>query len=146
MKLVFAGKVTGRYKVFKENLESYKYRNDVVIIENAKENELIKIIGTAYGIVNPSLYEGFVLSVLQAMQCNVPVITAAGTSMQEITKEAGLYIDANSFTAIADKMMLLYKDENLRNELVQKGKSVAAEYNWKRTAELLWQSICKAIR
>ncbi len=145
MKLVFAGTITGKYKLFKESLESYKYRNDVVIIENAEENELVEIIGAAYGLVNPSLYEGFVSSVLQAMRCNIPVITAASTTMQEITKEAGLYVDANSFTAIADKMMLLYKDEKLRNELVQKGKLVAAAYSWERTAELLWQSIRKAI-
>lgn len=145
MKLVFGGKISDKYKIFKESLESYKYRNDVVIIENAEENELTKITGAAYGLVNPSLYEGFVSSVLRAMRCNVPVITAAGTTMQEITKEAGLYMDASNFTAIADKMMLLYKDENLRNDLIQKGKPVAAEYSWERTAELLWQSICKAI-
>jgi glycosyltransferase involved in cell wall biosynthesis len=146
MKLVFAGKITDKYKSFKESLQSYKYRNDVVIIEHAEENELVKIMGAAYGLINPSLYEGFVSSVLQAMRCNVPVITAAGTSMQEITKEEGLYTDAGSFTAIADKMMLLYKDEKLRNELVQKGRLVAEEYSWEKTADLLWQSICKAIR
>jgi glycosyltransferase involved in cell wall biosynthesis len=146
MKLVFAGKITDKYKSFKVSLQSYKYRNDVVIIEHAEENELVKIMGAAYGLINPSLYEGFVSSVLQAMRCHVPVITAAGTSMQEITKDAGLYTDAGSFTSIADKMMLLYKDEKLRNELVQKGRLVAEEFSWEKTADLLWQSIGKAIR
>jgi glycosyltransferase involved in cell wall biosynthesis len=146
MKLVFAGKITDKYKSFKEGLQSYKYRNDVVIIEHAEENELVKIMGAAYGLINPSLYEGFVLSVLQAMQCHVPVITAAGTSMQEIAKEAVLYTDAGSFTSIADKMMLLYKDEKLRNDLIQKGRLVAEEYSWEKTADLLWQSIGKAVR
>ena len=40
---------------------------------------------------------------------------------------------------IADKMMLLYKDENLRKEMIQKGKQVIKEYNWDNTAALLWQ-------
>ena len=41
-------------------------------------------------------------------------------------------------------MMLLYKDENLRKEMIQKGKQVIKEYNWDNTAALLWQCILKA--
>ena len=44
-----------------------------------------------------------------------------------------------------DKMMLIYKDEKLRKELIEKGKIIAARYSWQRTAELLWQSILKAV-
>jgi len=42
-------------------------------------------------------------------------------------------------------MMLIYKDEKLRKELIEKGKIIAARYSWQRTAELLWQSILKAV-
>jgi glycosyltransferase involved in cell wall biosynthesis len=144
MKLVLAGKLAVTYQSFKENLKSYKYRNDVVLIQDVEENEFIKITGAAYGLINPSLYQGFASSVLQAMRCDVPVITAAGSSMQEITEGAALYIDANSHSDIADKMMLLYKDENLRKELIQKGRQVADRYNWNKTADLLWQNIIRA--
>jgi len=65
--------------------------------------------------------------------------------MQEITKGAALYADANSHTDIAEKMMMLYKDEKLCKELIQKGKQVAAEYNWDKTAALLWQSILRTV-
>jgi len=40
---------------------------------------------------------------------------------------------------------LLYKDERLRNDLIIKGRKVAANYNWDTTANLLWKSIQKAI-
>jgi glycosyltransferase involved in cell wall biosynthesis len=146
MKLVLAGKLALTYQSFKENLKSYKYRNDVVVIHDVEENELIKIIGAAYGLINPSLYKGFASSVLEAMRCDVPVITAAGSSMQEITEDAALYVDANSHTDIADKMMLLYKDENLRKELIQKGQPVVNRYSWNKTADLLWQSILRACK
>jgi glycosyltransferase involved in cell wall biosynthesis len=145
MKLVLAGKLALNYQSFKKNLASYKYRSDVVMIEDVDKGELIKIMGAAYGLVCPCVAEGFAVQVLQAMQCDVPVITVAGSSMQEITNGAALYADANSYTDIADKMMLLYKNENCRNELIQKGRPIAQKYNWDTTAELLWGSILTTI-
>ena len=145
MKLVLTGRLAWKYEAFKESLKSYKYRNDVVMTGYVEEDELVKITGSAYGLIYPSLFEGFALPVLEAMRCDVPVITSVNSSMQEIAKDAALYADANSHIDIADKMILLYKDEGLRKELIQKGRQVACEYNWDKTANLLWQSILKAI-
>jgi glycosyltransferase involved in cell wall biosynthesis len=144
MKLVLAGRLAWKYESFTKSLESYKYRKDVVMTGYVAEEELVKITGSAYALVYPSLLEGFGVPVLEAMQCDVPVITSANSSMQEIAKDAALYADANSHIEIADKMMLLYKDENLRRGLIQKGKLVVQQYSWDKTAELLWQSILKA--
>jgi len=144
MKLVLAGRLAWKYESFKEKLKSYKYRNDVVMTGYVDDKELFQLIGSAYGMVYPSLLEGFGVPVLEAMQCDVPVITSANSSMQEIAKDAALYVDANSHNNIADKMMLLYKDENLRKELILKGRQIAKQYNWDKTADLLWQNILKA--
>jgi len=145
MKLVLAGRLAWKYESFEKDLKSYKYRNDVVVTGYVEETELVKLIGAAYGMVYPSLFEGFGVPILEAMRCDVPVITSAGSAMQEIAKEAALYFDANSHTDIADKMMLLYKDENLRKELILKGREVVKQYNWDKTAALLWKSIEKAM-
>jgi len=117
----------------------------VVLTGYLAEEELAKIIGAAYVLVYPSLFEGFGVPVLEAMRCAVPVITSASSSMQEIAKEAALYVAANDHTDIAAKMMRIYKDENLRKILIEKGEQVVQKYNWDRTAKLLWQSIQKAV-
>ena len=145
MKLVLTGRLAWKYESFKEGLKSYRYRNDVVMTGYVEEEELALLIGSAYAMVYPSLFEGFGVPVLESMKCDVPVITSANSSMQEIAKEAALYADADSHADIADKMMLLYKDENKRKELIQKGRAVVQEYSWDKTADLLWQSIIKAI-
>lgn len=111
MKLVLAGRLAWKYESFTESLKSYKYRDDVLLTGYMSEEELVKLIGSAYGLVYPSLLEGFGVPVLEAMQCNVPVITSAASSMQEIAGEAALYAAPDDHTDIADKMMLLYKDE-----------------------------------
>ena len=145
MKLVLIGRLAWKYESFKEELKFYKYRNEVVMTGYVEQAELVQLIGSAYGLVYPSLLEGFGVPVLEAMKCDVPVITSSNSSMQEIAKDAALYADAGSHTAIADKMMLLYKDENRRKELIKKGREIASQYNWDKTADLLWQSIVKAM-
>jgi len=145
MKLVLAGRLAWKYEIFIDNLKSYKYRDDVVVTGYLPEAELVGITGAAYAMVYASLFEGFGVPVLEAMKCQVPVITSAGSAMQEMSKYAALYANANSYTDIADKMMLLYKDENLRSELIGKSKTIADEYSWERTAALLWQAIQKAV-
>jgi glycosyltransferase involved in cell wall biosynthesis len=142
-KLVLAGRLAWKYKHFVEDLKTYKYREDVILTGYLEEEELVKVIGSAYGLVYPSLWEGFGVPVLEAISCHIPVITSVNSAMQEIAKDAALYADPKDHNDIAEKMMLLYKDENLRNELVQKGEKIITQYNWNRSAGLLWESIMK---
>lgn len=145
MKLILAGRLAWKYESFEKDLRSYKYRDDVVMTGYVEENELVKIIGAAYGMVYPSLFEGFGVPVLEAMRCEVPVITSANSAMQEIAGDAALYADVTSPADIANQLMLLYKDEKLRKELIQKGRIIAREYTWDQTAGLLWQCIQKTM-
>jgi glycosyltransferase involved in cell wall biosynthesis len=144
LKLVLAGRMAWKNKSFSDSLKTYKYRNDVLLTGYLEENELVNVVGSAYALVYPSLLEGFGVPVLEAMHCDVPVITSSNSSMQEIAKKAALYADPNDYHDLADKMMLLYKDETLRKNLIQKGKEIAFQYSWDKTAALLWQSILKA--
>ncbi len=145
MKLVIAGRLAWQYRSFIDSLKTYKYRNDVVLTSYLEDNELVKITGAAYAMVYPSLFEGFGVPPIEAMQCHTPVITSQSSAMQEITKEAALYANATDPVDIAEKMMMLYKDENLRNVLIEKGKTVSATYNWEITADLVWRSVIKAL-
>jgi glycosyltransferase involved in cell wall biosynthesis len=95
-------------------------------------------------MVYPSHFEGFGIPVLEALQSAVPVLTSEKSSMQEIAEDAALYFDPLDINEIAEKMMLVYKDENLRTEMIKKGKLIAEKYKWPLTADLLWQSIEEA--
>ena len=145
MKLVLAGRLASKHSSFPEKLKTYKFRNDVIVTGYLEENELVKLMGAAYALVYPSFLEGFGVPVLEAMQCNVPVITSANSAMQEIAEDAALYADPANYEDIADKMMRIYKDEKLRQELINKGQPIISKYTWDKTAELLWQTILRAI-
>lgn len=144
-KLIIAGRLAWKNDKLIESLKTYKYKEDIIMPGYVEENELANLLASAYCLVYPSLYEGFGVPPLEAMQCHVPVITSQDSSMQEICSDAALYADPRSHADIADKMMVIYKDETLRNGLIKKGNELCKQYSWDRTADLLWQTIIKTV-
>lgn len=144
MKLVLCGRMLWKNDEFLALLKTYKYRDEVVLTDYIDETSVAELVASAYALIYPSTFEGFGVPVLEAMKSGVPALTSKGTSMQEIGEDAGLYFDPLNYQDMADAMMMVYKDEELRRKLIEKGKIIAEKYSWKRTAELLWNSIMKA--
>lgn len=145
MKLVLTGRLAWKYDGFLQDLKHYKYREDVVLTGYVNENDLVDLTAAAYAMVYPSFHEGFGVPVLEAMRAGVPVITSQDSSMQEIAGEAALYADPSQPSSIAEQMMRIYKDESLRDVLVEKGFEACRPFTWNRTAKLLWESMMKAL-
>lgn len=145
-KLVLTEDLHTTNKKITESLKTYKYRDDVVLTGIVTDEELVKLIGSAYVLIDPYHWNGLDITVLNAMKCHVPVITSNTTAIQELTGGIALYADPVDHKDIADKMMMLYKDETLRSSLAEKGRAVVEKYSCTVTAEHLWQSILKAYR
>lgn len=143
MKLIITGRLAWKNQEFLKLIDTYKYKSDVVLTGYLPEDELALLMGSAYALVYPSLFEGFGVPVVEAMKCRIPVLTSEKTSMQEIAGDAALYFDPNDHTTIANQMMIIYKDENLRNQLIEKAQLVAQKYSWQHSAELFWKIILK---
>ena len=144
MKLLLVGTLLWKKQVFSNLLNSFRFKADVILLEYVDQEELSKITAAAYGVVYPKNFEGFGVQPLDAMKCLVPVLAGYGSTIAEMGKEAILYFDAENHMAIAQKMMELFKDENLRKELIRKGSARVACFTWDKTAELLLNSIIKA--
>lgn len=97
-------------------------------------DEISALYHGALAFVFPSLYEGFGLPVLEAMQAGVPVLTSNVSSMPEIVAEAGLLVDPTEVGAIAAGMRRLYDDQDLRTHLRAAGRERAARFSWEATA------------
>lgn len=118
MKLVLAGSPTAGGAEITGSLPTYKYRNDVVLLKDADQETLARVIGGAYALVYTSRFAGVAMPVYAALQCEVPVIALEGTAAREAGREAALYADPERLEDLADKMCLLYKDEDLRSRLL----------------------------
>jgi glycosyltransferase involved in cell wall biosynthesis len=130
---------------FTKQLQTFKFRNEVRLLENLPNEELAKITAAAYAMVYPALYADFATAPLQAMQCEVPVVSSNAGALPELCGGTALYSDPNDFKDIAENMMLVFKDENKAKELVKAGKIQARLYQWDKTIDLFWQFILKAI-
>ena len=92
-------------------------------------------------MVYPSLFEGFGIPILEAMYCQVPVITSNTTSMPEVGGDAAIYVNPQSINSIADALLQIEKYPDLRQNLIEKGKIQRQKFSWDKTAEKLWKSI-----
>jgi glycosyltransferase involved in cell wall biosynthesis len=141
MMLLLAGNAD---ELFKKELKTYKYRNEVILLENLATEELAKVTAAAYAMVYPVLYADLALAPLQAMKCEVPVIAANAGALPSICGNAVLYANPGDFKDIAENMMLVFKDEDKAAELVNAGKIMVGQYDWDKSADLLMRAICKA--
>jgi glycosyltransferase involved in cell wall biosynthesis len=73
------------------------------------------------------------------------VICSDAAALPEVAGDAALYANADDHHQLASQMMSVYKDEVLRQSLISRGITQAAKYSWDRSAELLWNSIEKAV-
>jgi glycosyltransferase involved in cell wall biosynthesis len=91
-----------------------------------------------------SLYEGFGLPVLEAQAAGVPVMTANNSSLPEIAGDAALLVDPSDVDAIADAMLRLSRDEELRQDLIAKGHANVARFSWAKAARETMAVLLKA--
>ncbi|MGG9961865.1 glycosyltransferase family 4 protein [Ferruginibacter sp. SUN106] len=143
MQLIIASTAAVTDKELIKSLGSFKYRNEAKVIDQLPAATIAKITAAAYALVYPSVYESFAGAVTEAMQTDVPVITGNSAAIKEICGDAAVYINPKDFNDVADKMMLLFKDENKRNELIAKSSKQVELYNWAATAATIWQSVLK---
>lgn len=113
------------------------FKERIHIIGSVSEEDLAPLYSNAMMFVYPSLYEGFGLPPLEAMECGVPVITTNTTALPEVVGDAGITFDPNDVDELCSKLLKLYLDGNLRQSMSQKGLERAQQFTWDRHADML---------
>lgn len=96
--------------------------------------DLVSLYNLATVFVMPSLYEGFGLPVIEAMQSGCPVITSKEGSLEEVAGDSAYYVDAYNAESIAQGLTEVFNSDLLQNQLSNKGLKRAQEFSWKKTA------------
>jgi len=144
-KLVFAGPRLFKTKALFRTWQRTSHKNDVLFLGIVSEERLRRIYGAAHALMFVSYFEGFGMPALEAMGCDVPVLSGDRTSLPEICGDAALFVDPFSVDAIAGGMKSICLDETLRNNLIEKGKTRKVFFNWDKTADLLWQAVERSL-
>ena len=145
MKLLVAGKIASDKNGVIQRLDSYKYKDDAVLLPSITEQQLAQITAAAYIVIHPFYNEPFAQPILSTMQCGVPVIAINENNIEEIGGDTCLYAAPDDNEALANQLKLLYRDENLSRTLVEKSLQTKTDFNWERTGDLFWDAVLKAI-
>lgn len=139
MQLVLAVSSTQKEEPVKD-LASYKYRSEIRIISPANEQTEAAITSAAYAAIYLPSMDVFEYKGLFAIKNNIPLITLDNEFCKSLYGNAALYT-ANDEKNIAQYMMLVYKDENLRNEHIHAGMALAANLTWNNSTANLWKAL-----
>ncbi len=120
-------------------------KNELIFTGRLQAKELHQVLASALALTYISYFEGFGIPVVEAFRCNVPVITSNVTSMPEIAGDAALLVDPSDVDEIANAMIKISNDNQLRKKLVEKGSERKDIFTWEKSAQRLWKSIEKTL-
>lgn len=107
----------------------------VIFTGKLTDEEIVRVYNESEIFVFPSIYEGFGLPILEAMACGCPVIASNQSSIPEVCGDSALLFDPFNPEELAEKILLLTNDSNLRNKLVEKGLERVKVFSWEKAAE-----------
>jgi len=147
MKLLIIGQVADKPRDFSQKLKSYKYREDIILLELPTEKAIQQVIGAAYAAIFLPNAEGLNLNIFQWMYSAVPVIVAKNDTGTTITIAESAVIQASlqNPPQIAEYMQLLYRDEKYRETYINRGLEQSKFFNWEKSAGSLWEEITKTV-
>src|SRR5439155_12810142 len=132
--LAIAGGQGWLYEETMRVVDELKLAKKVRFLGRVSDLELITLYSMADLFAFPSFFEGFGIPPLEAMACGTPVITSNLSSLPEFAGDAAILVDPYDTHAIADAITRVLDDEQLREELRQKGYLQAQRYTWSRSA------------
>ncbi|MBK9330108.1 MAG: glycosyltransferase family 4 protein [Sphingobacteriales bacterium] len=142
--------IVGRNAWMNLEVENYfqqmESKQDVIRIESIERSQLMSLLGNAFALIYPSLFEGFGIPIAEAMAAGIPVITSTTSSMPEVAGDAAVLVNPNSTEEIAAAMQLLITDPARRNELIEKGKERAKTFNWDISAKKVVEIIQEVLK
>lgn len=134
VRLVLAGPDRERAAEIRATAAATRCAQNIVFTGFVSEAKLDALYRNAAGFVFPSLFEGFGLPLLEAMDYDLPVATSNRSSMPEVAGQAAVYFDPFDTIAMTRCMAHLLEDEPLRAHLIEAGRAQRQRFSWNRTA------------
>lgn len=121
-----------RFGFYQREQDRLHYRRQIRRFEYVPYALLVSLIRGARGVLFPSLYEGFGLPVLEAMQLGTPVIGSKEGSVPEVASSAALLVDPYDTDVMRRAVRMVAFDDDLCGHLAKAGPIQAAKFSPQR--------------
>jgi glycosyltransferase involved in cell wall biosynthesis len=145
-KLVICGRFAWQTGTVKSAYDAAIFKKDIIFTGYINDDDLASLTASALAMVYVSLFEGFGVPLLEAMHCDVPIITSDRTSMPEVAGEAAILVNPESVEAIAKAMENVEKDPILREKLIENGRLQRLKFSWEKTAAVVYEALSNVIK
>lgn len=131
-KLVVVGKPGWKYQEILKKIDENK--DIVAYLGHISDSDRWPVFSKADLFVYPSLYEGFGMPLLEAFECNVPVVSSNSSSLPEVGGDAAEYFDPTSKVEMKATICKVLSDSELQASMIAKGRGRLAQYSWEKCA------------
>ena len=139
MTLVIAGNDYGSAREIEICASACSLEQVVRLIGYVVSEDLPALYAGAFAYVTPSRFEGFGLTVLEAMAFGTPVVVSNRGSLPEVAGDAALVVDPENPVRIADAIARIAIEPGMREELVHRGLRRVEQFSWEQTAWITLQ-------
>ena len=137
-RLVLVGRMAWKHNSIKKAYDDSLYKEDIKFL--GERADAATILGAAEALVYVSLLEGFGIPIIEAMACEVPVITSNISSMPEVAGEGAILVDPTDTIAISEALKKVLNPE-VRDNIISKGRSQLKKFSWPETAEIIYEEL-----
>ncbi|MBR9705259.1 glycosyltransferase family 4 protein [Candidatus Pacearchaeota archaeon] len=136
VKFVIIGKDGGEQENL-QNLTKQLNLKNIIFGGMVSEQEKLEAYSSADIFCSPSHFEGFCISILEAMAQKCAVITSDQGGMPWVVSDSGLIFKIGDLKDLKNKLNKLVENKDLRNNLIKKGSIRVKDFSWKKTAQIL---------
>ena len=147
LRLVLAGSLGWKFESILAELtgDDETIRGRIILTGRVADEDMAALYSGAVAFAYPSLYEGFGLPPLEAMQCGTPVITSNTSSLPEVVGNAGIMVDPNDADGLCQAMLQLATKTDLHRVMAEKSLAQAKSFSWTLCAEQTLAAYATAI-
>ena len=133
-KLILVGKKGWMYHEMIQRVQDLNLEHSITFTGYIPDADLSLLYKHATAYVFPALYEGFGMTILEAMHHHCPVIASSSGALPEIAGEACLYFEPHDTIKLQESMTRLAQSDVLRKELIAKGLKQVQKFSWDKSA------------
>jgi glycosyltransferase involved in cell wall biosynthesis len=133
-RLILIGQKGWQYEPIFAAIANSPYRQEIDHLDYLSDDRVADFYSQADVFVYPSFYEGFGLPILEAMTLGTPVITSNTSSLPEVAGDAAIWIDPQEPMQMAEAILQVIANPQLRQNLIAKGKERVKSFSWEKTA------------
>jgi glycosyltransferase involved in cell wall biosynthesis len=134
-KLILAGKPGYGYQEIQDLIHRSSQKENILETGYIESSEKTTLLKKADVFLFPSFCEGFGIPILEAQSFSTPVVTSNLGPMDEVAGEDRILIDPKNPSEIAQKVMEISNNPELRNSIIQKGRENVHKYSWKKCGQ-----------